>query len=239
MKRDRPASPQRCFFVVASCQYKAKQGDWDKLDCVNDNKVVDCCQFECSKCKVFIPFYLSKIRIFILAKKQVAFQKAKEAYQKIIEGETKATLDQLQKLENQRQKILHQLKNARERVVKRLPTNDPKDFFTVASLPQQTKDELMTLAQVAQAVIHSKVHLEPEIQTDLEETIAENLVELTKEAINEQKNDVIVKSPEKVEDYNDNVYDMTSDELQEFIDANDIIKAQDPFSKFLRKEMGM
>ena len=50
------------------------------------------------------------------AKKQVAFQKAKEAYQKIIEGETKATLDQLQKLENQRQKILHQLKNARERV---------------------------------------------------------------------------------------------------------------------------
>eukprot|EP00093_Oithona_nana_P007308 07308.XXX_351635_352424_1 [CDS] Oithona nana genome sequencing. len=142
LKRDRPASPQRCFFVVASCQYKAKQGDWDKLDCVNDNKVVDCCQFECTK-------------------KQVAFQKAKEAYQKIIEGETKATLDQLQKLENQRQKILHQLKNARERVVKRLPTNDPKDFFTVASLPQQTKDELMTLAQVAQAVIHSKVHLEP------------------------------------------------------------------------------
>ena len=182
---------------------------------------------------------LPPIRIFILAKKQVAFQKAKEAYQKIIEGETKATLDQLQKLENQRQKILHQLKNARERVVKRLPTNDPKDFFTVASLPQQTKDELMTLAQVAQAVIHSKVHLEPEIQTDLEETIAENLVELTKEAINEQKNDVIVKSPEKVEDYNDNVYDMTSDELQEFIDDNDIIKAQDPFSKFLRKEMGM
>ena len=173
------------------------------------------------------------------AKKQVAFQKAKEAYQKIIEGETKATLDQLQKLENQRQKILHQLKNARERVVKRLPTNDPKDFFTVASLPQQTKDELMTLAQVAEAVIHSKVHLEPEIQTDLEETIAENLVELTKEAINEQKNDVIVKSPEKVEDYNDNVYDMTSDELEDFIDDNDIMKAQDPFSKFLRKEMGI
>ena len=86
------------------------------------------------------------MKIFFLAQKKVAFEKAKEAYQKIIEGETKATLDQLQKLENQRKKILHQLKNARERVVK-ITENDPEDFFTVASLPQQTKDELMTLAQ--------------------------------------------------------------------------------------------
>ena len=40
------------------------------------------------------------------------------------------------------------MKNARDRVVKlSQPSNDPRDFFTIASLPQQTKDELMTLAQ--------------------------------------------------------------------------------------------
>ena len=178
--------------------------------------------------------------LFLSAKKKVAFQKAKEAYQKIIEGETKATLDQLQKLENQRQKILHQLENARERVMKRLqPSNDPQDFFTVASLPQQTKDELMTLAQVAEAVIHSKVHLDPEIQSDLEHTIAANLIELTKEAVNQQKNDVVVKPREKAQDYDENIREMNSEELENFIDDNDIVKAQDPFSKFLRKEMGM
>ena len=97
----------------------------------------------------------------------------------------------------------------------------------------------MTLAQVAEAVIHSKVHLDPEIQSDLEHTIAANLIELTKEAVNQQKNDVVVKPREKAQDYDENIREMNSEELENFIDDNDIVKAQDPFSNFLRKEMGM
>ena len=68
LEHARPSSPQRCFFVVASCQIKAKNGHWDKLDCLEDNKVIDCCQFECSKNRIF--FFIS---ILFSALKQVLF----------------------------------------------------------------------------------------------------------------------------------------------------------------------
>ena len=91
---------------------------------------------------------------------------------------------------------------------------------------------------MAQAVIHSKVHLEPEIQEDLEQTLAENLVELTKEAMAQKTNDNIIKIPEQIEDYDENYDEMNNEELEQFINDNDIMTAKDPFSKFLRKEMG-
>ena len=68
----RPSIKENCFFTVVSCQTKASHSDWDKLDCDGDQKIKNCCDWECSKflfqCKV--PFSKAYSH-FLWARKQV------------------------------------------------------------------------------------------------------------------------------------------------------------------------
>ena len=154
--------------------------------------------------------------------------KAETDAKRKFEQEAKYSIAQLELLEAQREHILKELEIAKANVVEIVsPIEDIEDIASIAALPESKKDEIESLIQVAGAVINSEVDIDPNIKENLEETILENIEEMTNEAAIEAiSNEVVVKESKKEED------------LQDFLEENDILEANDPFSVFLRSEMG-
>ena len=82
------------------------------------------------------------------------------------------TLKELQTLEKQREMIMGKLQQAQDNVVKFVqPEADPEDMAELAKVPETPEEELDTLVNVAEAVMDSKVKLDPKVKNSLEEKI--------------------------------------------------------------------
>ena len=96
------------------------------------------------------------------------------------------------------------------------------------------EDELKTLAEIADAVMNSEIKLDPGVKENLEETILDNIIEIAEEAPEQDFHFI----PEEA-DYEDQNLNIEEEEkkVKEFVDENDIMTADDPFSQFLRDQM--
>jgi len=214
----RPSIKENCFFTVVSCQTKASHSDWDKLDCDGDQKIKNCCDWECSK----------KRRVL---KKALNADKIREA------KEAKESLSRLKLLEAQREEILEQLEEAKERVVEianpALQSN-LEDLAAIAGVPQKPQEELETLVGIADAVEKSEVDINPKLIQNLEEKILDNIIEVADENPDYNQDFLYQFISEEQSDFEEKTEE---DKVKDFLEENDIMTAKDPFSEFLRGQM--
>ena len=221
----RPTIKSNCFYVVASCQTKVHHGDWDKLDC-EDGRTKDCCEYECTR-------------------KYQLIRKAEREAKLKIEKEARESISQLEMLESQKAAILSQLEEAKAKVVKiSRPQESIEDLSAIAALPERPNEELETLVKVADAVLNTKVDLDPKVKEDLEDTIMENIIEIAeenkaREESSEEQGLHFISEEAEYEDMQDFVVttEAVTDNVQEFLDENDIMQSDDPFSLFLKSQM--
>lgn len=221
------------------------------------------------------------------------FEKAmeREAKRKMAE-EAQDKLDQLKRLEAQRDSIRQQLREAQEKVVQFVqPEVTPEDLLPVANLPPSSAEELDTLVEVADAIINTKSRLKESVKENLEEKVLDNIIEVTREAVLKRggrraleatkaaesrkgkllplkaktaathsllegkikkaaKNRIGKLLPfakkaapkslsldEKVAHTVSSLAGAKEAAVKDFVEANDIMTADDPFSEFLRDEM--
>ena len=160
-------------------------------------------------------------------------KKAEMAEKTKIAQETKEYFERLQMLEAQRNAIINELEEAKDKVLKiEAPKENIEDLAAIAALPESPEEELETLAQVAEVVINSEADIDPKLKESLEEKIMENIVQVVEEA----------KIPHFVsgeEDYEDQFQSEENEEerVKQFLEENDIMESSDPFSQFLKAHM--
>ena len=100
-------------------------------------------------------------------------------------------------------------------------------------MPEKPQEELETLVEIADALRKSEVDIDPKLKENLEAKVLDNIVQVADE--NPDYNHDMYHFISEESDYEEELN--KDEEVKEYLEENDIMTANDPFSVFLRSQM--
>ena len=100
-------------------------------------------------------------------------------------------------------------------------------------MPEKPQEELETLVEIADALRKSEVDIDPKLKENLEAKVLDNIVQVADE--NPDYNHDLYHFISEESDYEEELN--KDEEVKEYLEENDIMTANDPFSVFLRSQM--
>ena len=100
-------------------------------------------------------------------------------------------------------------------------------------MPEKPQEELETLVEIADALRKSEVDIDPKLKENLEAKVLDNIVQVADE--NPDYNHDMYHFISEESDYEEELN--KDEEVKEYLEENDIMTSNDPFSEFLRSQM--
>ena len=100
-------------------------------------------------------------------------------------------------------------------------------------MPEKPQEELETLVEIADALRKSEVDIDPKLKENLEAKVLDNIVQVADE--NPDYNHDLYHFISEESDYEEALN--KDEEVKEYLEENDIMTSNDPFSEFLRSQM--